>query len=58
MRECFLSTIELVGLRGMPHSVIDVSEKARRNNWVSRKAAGNGRSYEYHVSNFHDEVLD
>lgn len=57
MREWFLST-ELVGLDGMPNSPTGVSQKAKRNNWLSRKAAGNGRALEYHISNFHDEVLN
>ncbi|KJY81204.1 helix-turn-helix domain-containing protein [Vibrio nigripulchritudo] len=57
MREWFLST-ELVGLHGMPNSVTGIGQKARRNNWLSRKAAGNGRSYEYHVSNFHEETKE
>ena len=57
MKEWFLST-DLVGLQGMPNDVNGISQKARRNNWIKRKASGNGRAMEYHISNFHDEVLD
>ncbi|MCL9782101.1 peptidase [Vibrio sp. S4M6] len=56
MREWFLSS-ELIGLKGMPNSLTGIGQKARRNNWLSRKASGNGRAMEYHVSNFHEDVV-
>lgn len=55
MKEWFLSS-ELAGLNGMPNSVNSISEKARINNWLKRKASGKGRAMEYHISNFHPDV--
>ncbi|PJC85329.1 transcriptional regulator [Vibrio sp. HA2012] len=55
MREWFISS-ELLGLDGMPNTIVGVSQKARRNNWLKRKASGNGRAFEYHISNFHHDV--
>lgn len=55
MREWYVSN-ELLGLEGMPSSLTGVAQKARRNNWLKRKASGQGRSYEYHISNFHHDV--
>lgn len=57
MREWFLST-ELAGLEGMANSVTGVSQKAKRNGWKCRKAAGNGRAYEYHISSFPEVVIE
>ncbi|WP_172378878.1 helix-turn-helix domain-containing protein [Vibrio sp. Vb339] len=56
MREWFTSN-ELLGLAGMPNSLTGVAQKARRNKWLSRKASGQGRAFEYHISNFHEEVI-
>lgn len=55
MREWFISS-ELLGLDGMPNTIVGVSQKARRNNWLKRKASGNGRAFEYHISNFHPDI--
>ncbi len=55
MREWFLST-ELVGLKGMANTSSGVAQKARRNNWLSRKSKVGTRSLEYHISNFHPDV--
>ncbi|ARC90961.1 peptidase [Vibrio coralliilyticus] len=55
MREWFLSA-ELVELDGMPNNVNGISLKARRNKWLKRKAVGNGRSMEYHISSFHEKI--
>ncbi|WP_299136779.1 S24 family peptidase [uncultured Vibrio sp.] len=55
MDEWVLSS-DLVGLKGMPTTVEGISQKARRNNWIKRKAAGKGRSLEYHMSNFHPHI--
>lgn len=55
VKEWFLSS-ELVGLDGMPNSVTGVSQKARRNNWLSRQSASSGKIFEYHISNFHPDV--
>ncbi|MEL7290448.1 MAG: S24 family peptidase [Pseudomonadota bacterium] len=55
MREWFVSS-ELLGLDGMPNTIEGISQKSRRNKWLRRKASGNGRSYEYHISNFHNDV--
>ncbi|MCG9787571.1 peptidase [Vibrio mediterranei] len=56
MREWFLSS-ELLGLEGMPNSLTGIGQKARRNKWLTRKAPGNGRALEYHISNFHEVVV-
>lgn len=55
MREWFVSS-ELLGLDGMPNTIEGISQKSRRNNWLRRKASGGGRSFEYHISNFHNNV--
>lgn len=55
MKEYFLTT-ELVGLEGMPNSASGVAQKGRRNNWLSRNAAGSSKILEYHISNFHPDV--
>jgi phage repressor protein C with HTH and peptisase S24 domain len=55
MKEWFLST-ELLGLKGLPKNVNGIGQKARLNKWLSRKASGNGRANEYHISSFHPDV--
>lgn len=55
MREWFLSS-ELSGLDGMPTSNTGVSQKGRRNKWLSRKSLGSSRILEYHISNFHPDI--
>lgn len=40
----------------MPNTIEGISQKARRNGWLKRKASGKGRSFEYHISNFHHDV--
>ncbi|MEZ8855565.1 helix-turn-helix transcriptional regulator [Vibrio atlanticus] len=55
MKIWFLST-ELVGLEGMPSSTSGVAQKARRNNWLSRKSSGSNKILEYHFSNFHTDT--
>ncbi|WP_411063268.1 helix-turn-helix domain-containing protein [Vibrio rotiferianus] len=55
MREWFTSN-ELLGLDGSPSSLTAIAQKARRNNWLKRKASGQGRAFEYHISNFHYDV--
>ncbi|PNH95730.1 S24 family peptidase [Vibrio diazotrophicus] len=57
MKEWFLSE-ELIEVNGLPNSIKLMSQHARRNNWLSRKAAGKGRALEYHISSFHPEVQD
>ncbi len=55
MREWYLSS-ELVGLDGMANSVVGVSQKAKRNNWLRRKSAKSNNAFEYHISNFHPDI--
>ena len=55
MREWYLSA-ELINLDTMPNSIAGISQKAKRKDWISRKAKGGGRSLEYHISNFETEV--
>lgn len=57
MREWFLSS-ELIGLDGMANSATGISQKARRNDWVKRKAPGEGRAFEYHISSFSEKVIE
>lgn len=52
----WFSTSDLVGLDGLPNNINTIGQHARRNNWLSRKAAGKGRSLEYHISSFHPEI--
>jgi len=56
MREWFLST-ELVEIQGLPNTVGGISIKAKRGNWKSRKASRQGSALEYHISNFHEDVV-
>ena len=56
MKEWFLST-ELIGLDTMPGTIAGISQKAKRENWKSRKAKGGGRSLEYHICNFNDDII-
>lgn len=55
MKEWFLSS-ELMELDGLPSTTQGLSQKAKRDNWKSRKAAGKGRALEYHISNFHEDI--
>lgn len=55
MREWFLSS-ELIEVDGMANTPTGISQKARRNNWLMRRAVGYSRAYEYHISNFHPDV--
>lgn len=55
MKEWYLST-ELIELEHTPDTVKSISQLARRNNWLSRKAPGKGRAMEYHISSFHPDV--
>ena len=55
MKEWYLSS-ELVGLEGMANSATGVSQKAKRNKWLSRKSSSGSRALEYHISNFHPDV--
>ncbi|HBV77627.1 MULTISPECIES: helix-turn-helix domain-containing protein [Vibrio] len=56
MKEWFLST-ELVDIRGVPNSPSGIAQQARRHDWKTRKAKGNGRALEYHISNFNKDVI-
>ncbi len=49
---------ELIELENMPNNLKGISPKAKRNNWLSRKAVGQGRALEYHISSFHPEIQD
>lgn len=55
MREWYLSS-ELVGLRGLANSTTGITQKAKRNNWLSRRSKEGTRALEYHISNFHPDV--
>lgn len=55
MKEWFKTT-ELLDIDGMPNSRQAITRKASRNNWLRRKASGQGSAYEYHISNFHEDV--
>lgn len=55
MKEWYL-TKDLIGLDGLPNSINNIGQHARRNNWLSRKAIGGGRALEYHISSFHPEI--
>ncbi|OEE30756.1 transcriptional regulator [Vibrio genomosp. F10 str. ZF-129] len=56
MKEWFLSA-DLVGLDGMPNSVTGVSQKARRNKWLSRPSNTSSKVFEFHISNFHPDLV-
>ncbi|AMF92404.1 phage repressor protein [Vibrio fluvialis] len=55
MREWYTSN-ELVELDGTPNTLEGISQKSKRNKWLRRKASGQGRAFEYHISNFHADV--
>ena len=55
MKEWF-SSREVIALEGTPKNTNAINNKARKNNWIRRKAAGKGRAMEYHISNFHPDL--
>ncbi|MEZ8626862.1 S24 family peptidase [Vibrio splendidus] len=55
MKEWIMSDL-LIELDGMPNSITGIGQKARRNNWLKRKAVGHARAVEYHISNFHPDI--
>ena len=56
MREWFRTT-ELLGIDGLPSTPQGFSQKAKRSDWKSRKASGQGSSLEYHISNFDEDAI-
>ncbi len=52
----WIATNVLVGLNGMPNTATGIGQKARRNNWLKRRAVGHARAMEYHISNFHPDI--
>ncbi|MGL4225433.1 MAG: helix-turn-helix domain-containing protein [Vibrio sp.] len=56
MKEWFLSA-DLMDLPSMPNSPAGISQKARREGWVSRKTKGMSRALEYHISSFDEQDL-
>jgi phage repressor protein C with HTH and peptisase S24 domain len=55
IKEWFLSS-DLICLDGTPNTIKGLSQHALRNNWLRRKAKGQGRAMEYHISSFHPDV--
>lgn len=55
MKEWYLTT-ELVNQELMPRTRQAIALKAKRNNWLKRKATGKGSALEYHISNFHEDI--
>ncbi|HDL9483099.1 TPA: peptidase [Vibrio cholerae] len=53
MKEWFRGT-DLVNTNGMPSTRQSINSKANRNNWLKRKADGQGSAFEYHISDFHE----
>ena len=55
MTKEWFTSAELAGISGMPKTVRGVRIKAEKSLWLSR-AKTKGQGFEYHVSNFPDEV--
>lgn len=55
MREWFLGS-ELIEINGLANTTIGIRQKAKRNRWLTRKAASNGRAFECHISSFHPDI--
>lgn len=53
MKEWFLSS-EVSELGETAISRQAIAKKAKKNNWIKRKAQGMGRAFEYHISSFHE----
>ena len=56
MKEWFLAS-ELMDLPGMPSSNSGIAQKAKRDDWKSRKTRGQSRALEYHISSFDEQDL-
>lgn len=56
MREWF-KTSDLQGIAGFPTTPQGFSQKAKKADWISRRASGRGAGLEYHISNFDEEVI-
>jgi len=56
MKEWFLSS-DLMDLPSMPGTTAGISSKARKEEWKSRKARGQKRALEYHISSFSEEDI-
>ena len=56
MKEWFLAS-ELMGLPGMPGSNSGIAQKAKRDGWKGRKARGQSRALEYHISSFDERDI-
>ncbi|MFC1507605.1 DNA-binding protein [Pseudomonadota bacterium] len=55
MKEWFAG-IELAEIEGMPNSRQAIAVKAKRNKWLSRRVASRSNAFEYHISNFHEDI--
>lgn len=57
MKKEWFSTNELTGIAGLPSTIQGINQKARREQWKSRKRLGiQGKALEYHIDSVPDKV--
>ncbi|MDR0805386.1 MAG: putative DNA-binding transcriptional regulator [Enterobacteriaceae bacterium] len=57
MTKEWFSTSELAGIAGLPSTIQGINQKARREQWKSRKRSGvQGKALEYHIDSIPDKV--
>ncbi|SUB81253.1 Mu DNA-binding domain [Pragia fontium] len=57
MKKEWFSTNELTGIAGLPSTIQGINQKARREQWKSRKRTGvQGKALEYHIDSIPDKV--
>ncbi|MBK5073652.1 putative DNA-binding transcriptional regulator [Budviciaceae bacterium CWB-B4] len=57
MKKEWFSTSELTGIAGLPSTIQGINQKARREQWKSRKRTGvQGKALEYHIDSIPDKV--
>lgn len=59
MQKEWLTTKELVGLKGLPMTTQGINAMARRENWLCRKRRGiQGKAVEYHISSLPEGLFE
>ncbi|WP_159567337.1 DNA-binding protein [Budvicia diplopodorum] len=57
MKKEWFSTNELTGIAGLPSTIQGINQKARREQWNSRKRLGiQGKALEYHIDSIPDKA--
>lgn len=57
MKKEWFSTTELIGIGGLPTTVQGINQRAKREEWMSRKRSGvQGKAVEYHIDSLSEDV--